>query len=157
MKDVLLREVLPEDLNIFFENQRDPVAIEMVGFIYRDPNNRKLFDEHWGRILANESNINRTIVFQGQVAGNIASFLMDGKREIGYWIGKEFWGQGIATQALNEYLQLVSKRPLFAHVAQANEGSIRVLRKCGFLPIKMHKSHCSYLKKDISEIILSLK
>ncbi|MFN8426694.1 MAG: GNAT family N-acetyltransferase [Anaerolineales bacterium] len=30
-------------------------------------------------------------------AGSIGSWDMEGKREVGYWIGKEFWGKGIAT------------------------------------------------------------
>ena len=48
------------------------------------------------------------------------------------YIDRAFWGRGIATGALSAFLGIVETRPLFAHVAKANLGSIRVLEKCGF-------------------------
>lgn len=53
---------------------------------------------------------------------------------VGYWIAKEHWGKGIATQMLSQFLRIVPDRPLHAHVAKHNLGSIRVLEKCGFIP-----------------------
>ena len=50
--------------------------------------------------------------------------------EVTYWLGKEFWGRGLA-EALNRMLQLVIDRPIFARAAADNIGSIRVLQKCG--------------------------
>jgi RimJ/RimL family protein N-acetyltransferase len=41
-------------------------------------------------------------------------------------------GAGVATAALAAFLMIVEERPLFAHVAEHNVGSIRVLEKCGF-------------------------
>ena len=57
---------------------------------------------------------------------------MESHREVGYWIGREFWGKGIATQALTQYLEVEKIRPLSAHVAKHNVGSKRVLEKNGF-------------------------
>ena len=71
--------------------------------------------------------------FEGQVAGNVVSWDQDGKRLVGYWIGKEFWGKGLATRALSELLDELTMRPLHAYVAKTNIGSIRVLEKCGFV------------------------
>lgn len=65
-------------------------------------------------------------------ARNIVSWTQDGEREVGYWIGKRYWGRGVATRALSEFLREVPERPLFAHVATHNLGSLRVLEKCGF-------------------------
>jgi RimJ/RimL family protein N-acetyltransferase len=79
-----------------------------------------------------KSNVIKTILYNGQVAGNVMTFVMEGKREVGYWIGREFWGKGIATQALSEFLDFVSIRPLYGYVAKHNVGSKRVLEKCGF-------------------------
>jgi hypothetical protein len=56
-------------------------------------------------------------------------------REVGYWLGREFWGQGIATQALALFLEEEPTRPLVAHVAKHNIGSRRVLEKCGFVVV----------------------
>jgi ribosomal-protein-alanine N-acetyltransferase len=55
--------------------------------------------------------------------------------EVGYWVGKDFWGKGICTKALK--LLLESERfpveaDVFAKVMSRNIGSQRVLEKCGF-------------------------
>ena len=101
----------------------------MADFPARD---RKAFMAHWTRILADKTVITKTILFEGNVAGNVLSFLQSGKREVGYWIGKEYWGKGVATDALSGFLGHVKMRPLYAHVARHNIASTRVLQKCGF-------------------------
>lgn len=126
---VILRDVTEGDLPVFFEHQLAPEATRMASFPARD---RNAFMAHWTRILADETVFTRTILFDGHVAGNIVSFVHSGEREVGYWVGKEFWGKGIATQALSEFLDQIETRPLYAHVARHNIGSIRVLEKCGF-------------------------
>ena len=126
---VHLRDVEPDDLPIFFEHQRDPVAVAMVVFRSRD---KAEFDEHWAKILADDACLKKTIVADGQVAGNIGSFGRDGKREVGYWIDRTLWGRGIASEALAAFLRLEQSRPLYAGVAPHNIASIRVLQKCGF-------------------------
>ena len=136
---ILLRPVEPSDLPLFFEHQRDPIAVAMVAFKSRD---RAAFDQHWAKILANETGLIRTVIVafevspesnsQEQVAGNIVSWDSDGKREIGYWIDRAYWGRGIATAALSAFLRLEQTRPLYAGVAKHNVASVRVLQKCGF-------------------------
>ena len=51
---------------------------------------------------------------------------------VGYWIGKEHWGRGIASAALVLYLDVDRHRPLLATVVEHNAGSRRVLEKAGF-------------------------
>lgn len=65
--------------------------------------------------------------------GNIGSWPDNGQQLLGYWVGREFWGRGVATQALALLVDEVSIRPLYAHVVMHNVGSIRVLEKCGFV------------------------
>ena len=101
---------------------------------------------HWAKIMADESVILKTILFDGQVAGNIVSWETSGEREVGYWIGREYWGKGIATKALLLFLGLVKIRPLYAHVAKHNVASRRVLEKCGF----------TVTGGDVEEFILKL-
>jgi RimJ/RimL family protein N-acetyltransferase len=124
----VLRDAIEEDIPVFFEHQNDPEAIRMAVWPPRD---RDAFFEHWRRILSDDDLIAKTIVSDGEVAGNIGSFERDGKRYVGYWLGREFWGQGLATKALAE-LAAELERPLYAEVAAANVGSVRVLEKCGF-------------------------
>ncbi len=128
--DVVLRDVLEDDLSILFEHQLDPAALRMAAFTPRDKNS---FMAHWkGNILADPTVAKRTILCDGHVAGYVVSFERSGKQEIGYWIGREYWGKGIATKALSQFLRNVTERPLYAVVAKHNTASIRVLEKCGF-------------------------
>jgi RimJ/RimL family protein N-acetyltransferase len=126
---VRLREVEESDLPFFFEHQLDPEATHMAGFPSRG---RDSFMAHWNRILEDRSVVKKTVVFEGGVAGNIVSFVKSGEREVGYWIGREFWGRGVATLALAGFLRLEARRPLYAGVARHNAASLRVLQKCGF-------------------------
>jgi homocysteine S-methyltransferase len=128
--DVELREVMRDDLPILFEHQRDPQANAMAGFPPRD---RQAFDAHWARIMADPAVTMRTILAGGEVAGNVQSWDHNGKRLVGYWIGRELWGRGIATAALAQFLRVDEFRPLHTEVASTNKGSLRVLEKCGFL------------------------
>jgi len=126
---ILLREVAEGDLPILFEHQLDPAATAMAAFPSRY---REAFMAHWARILADDSVVARTILFDGRVTGNVVSWRDEGERLIGYWIGREYWGKGIASAALADFLDVVEDRPLHARVAKHNAGSIRVLEKCGF-------------------------
>jgi RimJ/RimL family protein N-acetyltransferase len=127
--DVLLRDVEESDLPVFFEHQLDPEATRMADFPARE---REPFMAHWSKVLKEETAVKKTILFEGEVAGNIVSFMNAGEREVGYWIGREFWGRGIATLALAGFLRLEERRPLHARVVRHNVASIKVLEKCGF-------------------------
>lgn len=126
---VTLRPVDPADLPIFFAHQRDPEAIRMAAFPARD---HDAFTAHWAKILGDRTVLARTILVDGRVAGNLGSWTQDGARKLGYWLGREYWGRGVASAALRQFLALVTTRPLLAHVAKHNLASLRVLHKCGF-------------------------
>ena len=127
-----IRPVKADDLPIFFVHQLDPEATKLAAFPSRD---RAAFFTHWTtNILGNPAAVSRTILAGDQVAGNIGAWtdVASNDRFIGYWIGREFWGRGIASAALAQFLRFESTRPLHAHVAKHNLGSIRVLEKAGF-------------------------
>jgi RimJ/RimL family protein N-acetyltransferase len=128
----VLREVVEADLPALYEHQRDPEAAAMAAFPPRD---RDAFMAHWAKLLANDSVLTRTVVCDGEVAGNIGCWEADGRMLVGYWIGREFWGRGLATRALGELIGIVNARPLHAYVAKGNVASIRVLEKCGFVKV----------------------
>lgn len=129
---ITLRNVELTDLPIFFAQQLDPEANRMAAFVHTDPHDRAAFDAHWQRILGAAGIVNRTILRGGEVAGHIACYPQDGKLEVTYWLGKMYWGQGIATQALRQLLQEITHRPLFARAAKDNVSSVKVLERCGF-------------------------
>jgi RimJ/RimL family protein N-acetyltransferase len=64
--------------------------------------------------------------------GNVVAFDRDGKRLVGYWLGRAHWGKGIASRALGEFPRIETRRPLHARVLKTNRASIRVLEKNGF-------------------------
>ncbi len=150
--NVTLRAVAEADLPIFYEQQLVPEATQMAAFPSRT---REAFMAHWAKILVNKNGIIKTILFDGHVAGNILSWEQSDKWEVGYWLGKEFWGKGIATKALAEFLDIVKIRPLFAHVVKHNIGSQRVLQKCGFV-IAGEDKFAEENGMKIEELILKL-
>ena len=156
---VSLRDVLEGDLPIFFEQQLDPNANYMAAFTAKDPTDKDAFMRHWTSILGDETNTTKTILFDGQIAGNIACYQDEelGQPEIGYWIGKPYWGKGIATEALLQLLDYFKARPVYARVAKDNPASLRVLQKCGFTICGENKGFANARGQEIEEFIMRLE
>jgi RimJ/RimL family protein N-acetyltransferase len=151
--DIQLREVLPADLPEFYEYQCDPVALEMCAFVHRD---RETFLAHWKKLLGDSSVTARTILLDGHVAGNIVCWPRDGRHLVGYWIDRRVWGRGVATRALQTFLEIVPLRPLYAYVAKHNIASLRVLEKSGFTHCPQEATTLPSPQDDIEESILKL-
>lgn len=128
---VSLRQIIESDLEAIFVHQSDPIANQLAQFPPRD---REAFFKHWHQNILGQVNVlPRAILVDGKFVGNIGHWQSDGQALIGYWIDREYWGKGIATQTLAQFLPLVSLRPLFAHVAKHNLASQRVLLRHGFV------------------------
>jgi RimJ/RimL family protein N-acetyltransferase len=127
----MLRNVVERDLQAFFEHQRDPEATSMAAYPAKEWD---AFMFHWRhKVLGDRANKARTILVDDQVAGYVASWEQEGRRLVGYWVGREYWGRGVARSALDEFLRTHEHhRPIHAYVALSNARSIRVLEKCGF-------------------------
>ena len=155
--NVVLREVQSEDLPLFFEYQLDPDANHMAAFTAKDPTDQRAFMAHWTRILGDATTTNRTILCEGQVAGSVASYEETaGHPEVTYWLGKPYWGKGIATAALRAFLAQVTVRPIYARVAKDNHASLRVLEKCGFTIIGADQGFANARGQEIAEWLLKL-
>ena len=150
---VRLRTVEDRDLDVFFDHQADPQAVEMAAFSARDEDQ---FAAHWARVRADDTKVVRTIMADGLVAGNIGSWQENGRQLLGYWVGREHWGRGVATRALALFVGEVSIRPLYAHVAMHNAGSIRVLDKCGFRRDRAQEAEAPAPDDGIEELIFVL-
>ncbi len=153
---ITLRDVLSEDLPVFYLNQLDPLADEMAAFTAKDPTDRAAFDAHWAKIMADPTVLIKTILVDGAVAGSILKYVMFDEPQISYWLGRTYWGKGIATQALHLFLQILPERPLFARAAKHNLASIRVLEKCGFKKIGEEMGFANAFDREIEEIIFEL-
>jgi len=83
----------------------------------------------------------KAIEYQGEFVGCISATLGDFEynrsAELGYWLGKAFWNQGIATQAVELFGDTLFNNTnlvrLFVSVVSDNKASIRVLEKNGYL------------------------
>ena len=71
--------------------------------------------------------------------------------ELGYWLGVDYWGQGIATEAIDaisrwamDALDLVR---IFAQPYADNMGSCRALEKAGF--VQEGTMRCSAIKDGV--------
>ena len=153
---VALRDVTQHDLPIFFRQQRDEAATRMAAFTSKNPADETAFNEKWRKILLDESTQKKTIVHAGQVVGHIASFELNGKPNVTYWIGREYWGRGFATDALLEFLRAFKELPLHASAASDNLSSLRVLIKCGFSIVGRERAYANARGEEIEEVLLLL-
>lgn len=64
------------------------------------------------------------------------------------------WGKGIATRALAAFLDLETRRPLEARVAQDNRASLRVLEKNGFSVVGTDRFFANARGEEIDEYVL---
>lgn len=153
---VRLRATTEEDLLIFFQFQQDPEARYQAAFISKDPDNLEAHTAHWAKVMDDPTISVRAVLLGDEVVGNIFAFPMEGELQVGYWIDKRYWGRNIATQALTQFLQLVTTRPLYASAAADNTASIRVLQKCGFQPAGRITSFSNARNREIEEALFRL-
>jgi RimJ/RimL family protein N-acetyltransferase len=154
--DVSIRPVIDSDLDRFFEFQRDPEAIRMAAFTADNPDDRSAFDAHWARIRANPLVVNRTIVLDGEIVGNAATYPDGEFLEVTYWVDRAHWGRGIASRALGLLLEDTPERPLRARAVADNLGSLRVLHKAGFVVIDEQSDFAPGRGEQVVEFILQL-
>ena len=119
-------------------------------------NNKKIWDNVRDRLphpytikdakewldLAREQKIATTFCIEadGELAGSIGIIIRDDVYrktvEIGYFVGEEYWGKGIATEAVGQMVDYVKKQfdvvRIFAEVFEYNKASMKVLEKNGF-------------------------
>ena len=153
---ITLREIRETDLDTFFIHQQDPQASYMAAFAAEHPADENAFIIKWAMILGDEHYIKQTILYDNHIAGHIIRFEQFGEPEITYWIGREFWGKGVATRALAMFLEIVQERPLFARVVKDNIASLRVLQKNGFTIIGEGKAYANARGEEVEEYILKL-
>jgi len=153
---ITLRALDDDDLNALFRWESDPAAARMAAFTRPDPADRAAFDAHYQRVLSDPENWTRAIEEGGVLVGMIASFTMDGDREVTYWVDLSRWGRGIATGAVRLFILDEPRRPLYARAAEHNLGSRRVLERNGFVEIGREISWADGVGGEVVEHIYRL-
>ncbi|MFI7601600.1 GNAT family N-acetyltransferase [Actinoplanes sp. NPDC049681] len=156
MPEVGLRLVRDEDLDTIYDQMRDREAVRMAAFTAEDPDDRAAFDAHLHRLRTQPDILLRAVTVDGELAGTVGSFRVGEDTEITYWLGRKWWGQGIATQAVRMLLAMVPVRPITARAASDNAGSLRVLSKAGFRKIGTEVAYATARGRDIEETVLRL-
>lgn len=151
-----LRPTERADLEALFGFQLDEQAAYLAAFMPADYADKAAYIAKYTRFLADPTIHMQTIVVGEAVAGSVAKFVLDGEAEITYWLGRPYWGRGLATAALRRFLALESSRPLLGRVAFDNVGSQRVLENCGFVRIGADTGFASARQAEIGEFIYQL-
>jgi RimJ/RimL family protein N-acetyltransferase len=154
--EIVLREIRDEDLDIIFDQMRDPVAVRMAAFTADDPDDRAEFDAHMHKLRTRPDINVRAITVGGELVGTIGSFAAGDDTEITYWLDRAWWGRGIATEAVRRHLATVPVRPIKARAASDNAGSLSVLRKVGFRKIGTEVAYANQRGERIEETVLLL-
>ena len=154
--NVSLRLIEDRDLDTIYQHVTDPVSVRMAAFTAEDQTDHGAFLERMSRVRANTSATNRVIDVDGAIAGTIASFRIDDRLEVTYWVDRSLWGKGVASAALQMLLAETAERPVFARAASDNVGSLRVLEKAGFRRIGVDRGFAHGRDEEIEETILRL-
>lgn len=154
--DIKLRPTEIADLDFLFQFQLDKEGGYLAAFMPKDSTDKAAYIAKHVKLLSDPTVNNQTVIIDNVIVGSIAKFVMEGDTEITYWIDRFFWGQGIATKALKEFLVIETTRPIFGRVAFDNFGSQKVLEKCGFIKVANDKGFANARQKEIEEFIYKL-
>ncbi len=154
--DIKLKPTKVSDLDILFQFQLDKEGGYLAAFMPKDPTDKSAYLSKHKKLIADPTVNIQTILFDNIIVGSIAKFVMEGDTEITYWIDRNYWGQGIATKALKEFLSIETSRPIFGRVAFDNFGSQKILEKCGFVKIRADKGFANARQTEIEEFIYKL-
>ncbi|MBZ4018910.1 GNAT family N-acetyltransferase [Streptomyces purpurogeneiscleroticus] len=154
---ITLREVLDSDVAVFWAHMSEQTAQRMAAVTRKYHYDRRLFDAHWVKVCSDSAVTVRTVLADEAVAGHAAVFGPSDEREVTYWIASAYWGRGVASAALRKLIALEPARPLHAHAAADNAGSLRVLEKCGFTITGRGRIFAQARGDEIDELALTLE
>jgi RimJ/RimL family protein N-acetyltransferase len=140
----------------------DPIACELAGV---KPRTREVFEARMREVFADPNIFIRVIELSpsptaaAQFVGSISVFQAPAEGEttprdnIGYWLAREYWGKGLASEAVRTFLTLEPRRPLFATAAKSNTASCRILAKQGFQLLRTFQGTETdrYLAREVTE------
>ena len=153
---ITLTETEKEDLNALFQFQLDKEANYLAAFTSIHPEDKIAYLAKYTPFLTDPTIRMRTIKVNDEIAGSVAKFMRENSAEITYWIDRKFWGQGIASTALAQFLKVETIRPIFGRVAFDNFGSQKVLEKCSFVKVGTDKGFANARQAEIEEFIYKL-
>jgi RimJ/RimL family protein N-acetyltransferase len=136
-----LRPWRRDDVDALVRHADDREVWQNLGDLFPHPYTRR--DAKWwlGGGYGSRSELALAIEVGGELGGGLGlKFLRDpiyrGTAEVGYWLGRAWWGRGIMTRTLREFVPWAFERfdliRIEAGVFETNPASTRVLEKAGF-------------------------
>jgi RimJ/RimL family protein N-acetyltransferase len=153
---IQLTKTVTGDLPTLFQFQLDKEGSYLAAFMPKNADDKEAYLKKYTSFLSNPTINMVTIKMNNEIVGSLSKFVMEDKAEITYWIDRKFWGQGIASTALQQFLETEQTRPIYGRVAFDNYGSQKVLEKCGFVKIGKDKGFASARQAEIEEYIYIL-
>lgn len=149
MKKAILRDARITDfLRLMFLRQDKEVSenLKHSSFVY-------FLLEIW-KIITFNMPIRKVILVNNQIAGIInLTKPKNHSSEIGYFVGKDYQGRGIATESIKQIVQFgfskLKLNKIYAYCAPKNIASQKVLLKNGFIKKKSLKNGKFYFEKSI--------
>ena len=167
---ISLRKFKLDDLDSIMDLFIDKEVINGIGLDKKPEEITKKFELDWLKKTINNYRKKKpdtysfAILLDNKHVGNIGCHEIDYKNEnleIGYWIGKDYWGKGYATKALKLFLTDIRKKfnpvRITAYHYTYNPASGRVLQKGGFkhegTRRKVHKKYGKFIDDEIYAIV----
>ena len=160
-----LRPIAESDCDAVVDLLADPAISQMavtIQFPYTAETFREKFDRM--RVPTEQGRVAEYILLHDErTIGSCCYFsLSEGEPfYVGYWLGREFWGKGFASEALLLLLAKMQARaiplPVTAHVAVDNIASQRVLEKAGFRQVRQEVFFVERIGRDIDEYVMVLE
>ena len=140
LKKSIIREWRWEDKISLIQNANNIKVAGMVRDRFPFPYDDLAADSWLSQVVGERKQTNFTIVVKNKAVGAIG-FETEGdiymrSAEIGYWLGENYWGRGIMTEAVHAVtsyaFQSFDLCRLWAGVCSNNPTSVRVLEKNGY-------------------------
>jgi len=137
----LIRRFRAADLEALVKNANDPLVAARLRDRFPHPYTEDAARDFLSRVADSEHCESFAVEFDGQVIGGVGVHpgvdVARASAEIGYWLGRDYWGRGFATEVVRDLADYLLGNALFcrldAHTFEGNSASQRVLKKCGFL------------------------
>ena len=162
---LLLQQILPEDQSFIFEGLSHPQVIPYYGVQYRTLEETREQMVYYHQLWLSGRGMWWKLVDKntGQKVG-AAGFndynTQHQKCEVGYWLLPQYWGTGLATEALRSVVEFLFKEKkahrIEALIEQANAGSCRVMERIGFIREGLLRDYEQKNSRYISLYIYSL-
>lgn len=161
----LLRECKQSDIPISYSYLTDPETIEDTSYDIKNMEEMKERVNFHKQQFKDKKRIGWIIedTETGKMIGEISFFdieIANRKGEIGYFLGKEFWRQGIMSSILEVVIAYLFEdlkiHRLQAVVIKENSGSIRLLEKNGFVKEGMLKDY-KYCRNRYRDFVIYSK